>query len=132
MNVLIAGGGSIGVRLLHNIRAQMPEADITLWHTSGKKLVTGEIESVATKVVYNIADAIQSNPKIAIISCPTSLHVDVGLEFANRSTHLFIEKPISNSICNVDKLIEIVQRNKLILMVGYNLRFYRPLILIKD
>ena len=39
---------------------------------------------------------------------------------------MFIEKPLSNSLENVDQLLDVCRERALTLMVGYNFRFYKP------
>lgn len=81
----------------------------------------------ADTVVYKLEDALASKPDVALVTSPASTHVDVGLTLAREGVHLFIEKPISNRLDGVNELIDIARRGSLVLMVGYNFRFYEPL-----
>jgi predicted dehydrogenase len=53
------------------------------------------------------------------------------MALAQEGVHLFIEKPLSHTLDGTDLLLELCLRQHLILMVGYNFRFYEPLQLIK-
>jgi len=71
-------------------------------------------------------------PDGVIICNPTSLHVATAMVAAKTGCHLLIEKPISHNLKNLDELFKIVKKKKLVLMVGYNLRFESGLIKIKQ
>jgi len=59
----------------------------------------------------------------ASIVVPTSLHYNVAKEFLERGIHVLIEKPITKTLSEADELIEIAEKNKLILQVGHIERF---------
>jgi predicted dehydrogenase len=127
MKVLIAGLGSIGHRHLANLRLVEPAAHITVWHQHSQRQDVAEAPSPADRVVYRLEDALAAKPDVALVTCPTSLHVATGLALARQGVHLFIEKPLSNSLDGVDELLDLCRQRNLALMVGYNFRFYRPL-----
>jgi predicted dehydrogenase len=49
------------------------------------------------------------------------------LALAREGVHLFVEKPIANTLEGIDELIDLCQLKGLVLSVGYNLRFYEPM-----
>jgi predicted dehydrogenase len=59
----------------------------------------------------------------ASIVVPTSLHYNVAKEFLNHGIHVLIEKPITKTLSEADELIEIAQKNNLIIQVGHVERF---------
>ena len=63
----------------------------------------------------------------ALICGPASHHVEMALPLAEAGVHLFIEKPISDRLDPADELVALCRAKRLVLMVGYNLRFYEPL-----
>lgn len=63
------------------------------------------------------------SPEVAFITNPTSLHVATALSCAGRGMHLFIEKPLSDRLEGVGRLLRIVARRGLATYVGCNLRF---------
>lgn len=79
------------------------------------------------KVFFDINSALAWGPHVAFVTNPASMHIDSALVLAQRGIHLFIEKPISNSREDVERLIQICERKNLKLMVGYGFRFYEPL-----
>ena len=127
MRVLVAGLGGIGRRHLANLRLIESAAHITIWHQHSKPEDAAETSSLADCVVYSLEDALDTKPDVALITNPASLHIETGLAFAQRGAHLFIEKPLSNTLDGVDELLDLCCQRALVLMVGYNFRFYRPL-----
>jgi predicted dehydrogenase len=77
-------------------------------------------------------DAVSFQPDIAVISGAASSRIEVCTMLANSGAHLLIEKPISNTTKGVADLIEICQAKKLVLAVGYNLRFDESLIAFRE
>ena len=130
MKALIAGLGSIGRRHLANLRLIEPAAHITVWHQRSKPQDGAEASADCT--VYKEKDALSTKPDVALVTSPASLHVKTGLALAHRGVHLFIEKPLSNTLEGVDELVQECRRRSLALMVGYNFRFYEPLQLMRQ
>ncbi|PDH53736.1 MAG: oxidoreductase [Cryomorphaceae bacterium MED-G14] len=85
---------------------------------------------------YNInffeINKISSLVDAVIISTPTSSHYETAVKFLNNKKHVFIEKPISSSIEQANKLIEIKKSNKLIGQVGHVERFNSAFLNIKN
>ncbi|MFH0954142.1 MAG: Gfo/Idh/MocA family oxidoreductase [Verrucomicrobiota bacterium] len=123
MKILLVSLGSIGRRHLANARSIEPGAYLTVWRRAG----SGGDVAGADRVVQDLAQALDPLPEAAIVAGPSSQHVDIGLELAKRGVHLLIEKPLSNRLEGTDDLIRECASRALVLMVGYNFRFYRPL-----
>ncbi len=85
---------------------------------------------------YNInffeIDKINSLVDAVIISTPTSSHYETALKFLNNNNHVFIEKPITSSIEQANKLIKIKRNNNLVGQVGHVERFNSAFLSIKD
>jgi predicted dehydrogenase len=135
MRILLVGLGGIGQRHTRNLRALLgSELDLIAYRTRGlSSVITPQLSLDSTRKVeleYNIRsyDTLQSaldqSPNIAFVCNPSSLHVGVALECAEAGCDLFIEKPLSNSLNNVAKLIDSVSANRRVAMVGYQLRFH--------
>ena len=54
---------------------------------------------------------------------PTTFHYSVAMDVINSGTHLLVEKPISDTIENADKMIHAARDAKVKLMVGHIERF---------
>ncbi|MBU2251396.1 MAG: Gfo/Idh/MocA family oxidoreductase, partial [Candidatus Omnitrophica bacterium] len=82
-------------------------------------------------VFFSKEDALQWMPQITFITNPATRHIDTALIFAKGNSHLFIEKPLSVNEEGLQELIEEVNKRRLIVMVGYVLRFSKALQTIK-
>jgi predicted dehydrogenase len=132
--ILIVGNGSIGKRHLQIAREQFPNAEISvLGHQE-----PSEVPEFSNSFFTTIEAAIQFAPQIAIIANPSTFHLPIANELAQRGTHLLIEKPISATTNGVFELIKACEENECVLQVGYNLRFspslqkFRDLILSEE
>lgn len=117
--VLIVGLGSIGKRHLRIARQLLPHADIRV-------LRRNECDSIPehSNGVFTSIEGVKSFlPQIAVIANPAPFHLSVANALLDCRTHLLIEKPLSTSVDDVQKIIDRSQKLGLILSTGYNLRF---------
>ncbi len=142
MRVLFVGLGSIGQRHLRNLRQVWgDELEIMAYRALGRSLkIAGDMTAeygVDLERAYNIrvftdyAEALEQGPDAVFITCPTKLHMPMALLAARNNCHLFIEKPLSDSLNGIEELVSIVAEKNLIAVVGYQLRFHPCLKLIR-
>ena len=135
MKVLMIGLGGIGQRHLRNLRTQFGDQVEVLAYRVRKQsdVLTDKLQiepgsSLEEKygiIVFNDLDsALAQKPDVAFICNPSSLHIPVALAAAEAGCHLFIEKPLSHNLDDIDKLIELIDRKKLIALVAYQMRFH--------
>ena len=130
MKFLIVGCGSIGKRHLRNLRALGYQDLLVLRHQPGN---VEEIEKEFGAVSFvDLKTALSQKPDIAIIANPTALHLPIALAAANACVNLFIEKPISHNLFQLDELSNMVARSNLVVSVAYNLRFHKGLKMVRD
>lgn len=127
MRALIVGLGSIGRRHLENLRSLEPMAQVTVLRHSETQEQSNEIPGDEVRVVHSIDEALKLRPDIAILANPASMHMASGLALAQAGVSLLVEKPLAHTLEGVEELINVCQQRHLVLMVGYNLRFYQPL-----
>jgi len=130
-SALIVGLGSIGRRHLTNLRKLAADVRITVWR---HQVPMGNRENPedADRVVYTLADALSGRPDMAIVAGPSAFHVETALALAGNGIPVFVEKPLSNSCKGVAELLNLCKIRSIPLMVGYNLRFYRPLQILRQ
>ena len=58
-----------------------------------------------------------------IISLPNEMHEPVGTVCADQGLHIFMEKPITATVAEADKLISSAHRNKVQLLIAHHRRF---------
>lgn len=126
--ILFVGMGSIGCRHLQNIKKSLPSAEIAALR-SQKSAINNEYSELINYEFYNLEDAKEFNPDIVFITNPTSLHIETALEFINQVSAMFIEKPVSDSVEKVQKLID--QNENVIVHVACPLRYHPALKFIK-
>ena len=128
MKALIVGLGSIGRRHLANLKSLGVTSQITILRRPGNS----ESTEPGCDIVFDLSEVLKSPPDFAIITNPASQHVQVALALARAGVHLFIEKPLSNSVSGIGELLSASQERSLVLLVGYNFRFYKPLQIVKQ
>lgn len=130
MKILIVGLGSIGRRHLKNITSLFPDTEvIALRHI---KALDAESIPGVSQFFYTLSDAIKAGPDVAFITNPSPFHIPVAIELAENGIHLFIEKPLSNDLNDVYQFSKICKNNNTIVMIGFNYRFKKSLIALKD
>ena len=129
-NILLVGLGSIGKRHLDILKDIAPLSKVTVWRH--KPATYSDSNHQDIHFVYSLQDALTSTPRVALLCNPSSFHIETGLQLAENNIHLFIEKPLSNTLQGVDELVQLCHQRNLALMVGYNLRFCKSLILMRQ
>lgn len=117
--ILIVGLGSIGRRHLNILRIMFPHSDIRIL----RRTYSDVIPELANGVFSDINHAISFAPNFAIICNASSYHIPCAQILSEAGIHLFVEKPISDSLNGIQKLIDTCSKNQLTLQVGYNMRF---------
>jgi predicted dehydrogenase len=131
MRFLVCGVGSIGLRHLKNLRA-LGYSDIILYRT-GKSTINDESGALTGLQSFNNLElALNHNPDVCIISNPSSLHIDTAIKCAKAGCHLFIEKPLSDSLHGLDELNKIVEESNLITLITYQFRYHPHIRLLKN
>ena len=131
MKFLVCGLGSIGLRHLRNLKA-LGYSDIIIY-SSGKSVMPGVKEETEEFKIYDsLAAALKQKPDVCMITNPTSLHVAVAMMAASAGCHLYIEKPLSNTLEQLDQLQEIVNNKNLITFITYQFRFHPHINLLKN
>ena len=122
-NFVITGGGSIGKRHLKNlISLNINKENIFVLEPREDRV--SEIKSLGIdNCLKDIREFNDISINAAIICSPTSHHIDQAIYFANKKADLMIEKPLSRDLHNIDKLKDIVSKNKLITFIAYIFRF---------
>jgi predicted dehydrogenase len=83
------------------------------------------LEDMYGVIVFNsIKEALDTNPDLAVISTPSSMHLEYAQLCAEKGINIFVEKPLSNSLDGLSELKETVNKNKVGLQVGFQRRFH--------
>ncbi len=143
MKILLVGLGSIGQRHLRNLKTVCGSGvEIEAYRSTGREIQISDDMSAAfdvdleqaydIKTFDNYETALDQSPDAVFITCPTSLHIPMAIQAARRGCHLFIEKPLSHNLEGIDELVKLTESNRLVTLIGYQLRFHPGLLKIRD
>jgi predicted dehydrogenase len=143
MKCLIVGLGSIGQRHVRNLRTLLgANVEILAYRAVGRSPVLNADMSVkqgaALETTYGIQSfqdldtALRQKPDVVFVANPNSLHLSTALAAAKAGCHLFIEKPLSDTMAGIDELCEVVESHKLVAFVAYQFRFHPGLRYLKS
>ena len=130
MKILIVGFGSIGRRHFENL-SKLSFDDILVCDLD-PKMSDHALLSKKVPFFTSIDAALLENPQVVFLANPTSIHISTAIKAAQQGCDLFIEKPLSNTWDEVDKLIEIASSQQLICLVAYVMRFHPGLRAVKN
>lgn len=135
MRILIAGLGAIGQRHARNLRALGGE-DLELLayrrrrltHVITESLQRDDSRDVETALGIRAFDdldaALAGRPDAVFICTPSSQHLGIAQKAAEAGCHLFIEKPISHTLDDVETLRQTVAARRLVALVGCQWRYH--------
>ena len=119
MNVLVVGTGSIAKRHIKNLQALNEIERINIYSSRG--FLPNDISG---HKVFNQKSLLNlKSVDFALIANDTHKHISAATELANQGIHLFLEKPISQKLPEAQNLLELARKKKILVFVGYNLRF---------
>jgi len=134
MKILMVGLGAIGQRHLRNMR-NLKGADLEILayrFRNQSKVLTDDLkieDASNLEDKYNVRSysdldqALAQKPKAVFICNPSSLHIPIALRAAQAGCNLFIEKPLSHTLDRVEELIDLVESQNIMAVVGYQMRF---------
>ena len=122
MRALVVGGGSIGRRHLQNMRHRGIEhlAVVDLDESRTRSLNT----EFAIASFSSLTAGVDFRPDFVVICTPNHLHVQQALLVASSGVDLFVEKPLAHREEGLAELCELVASNRLVSLVGCNMRFH--------
>lgn len=120
MKGIIIGIGSIGKRHLKNFKKFPIE------------ILSFSKHQNSTKKDKSLDLCLSEKYDFGLVTNVTNLHTSTSIKLAKSNSHIFIEKPLSNSLLNLKILEKLVNEKNLITLIGCNLRFHPCLIKIKN
>lgn len=127
--------GVIGVGHLgsHHARiySQLPETELVGVYDISKEKSQKVASDLAVKN-YDKLESLLQEVKAVSIAVPTSAHFKVAGEVLQRKIDCLIEKPITQTVSQAQELIDLAQKQKLILQVGHIERFNPSVLVLKN
>lgn len=129
MKCLVVGCGSIGERHIGNLKKINAGEIIACDPDSERRSLIKE--KYGAVVFDDLKKAFSEKPNVVFICTPPSSHIKIALEAVKNNAHVFIEKPMSNTMDGVDDLLKTAKKNNLLVFVGYNFRFHKGMQIVK-
>jgi len=133
--------GSIGQRHLRNLKKlnkkykffAVRKKSISPQLNIDNKVINKKFSSKKNNINEISEKNSQSRKFHAVFVCnPSSMHLRSSLIHAKNGSNLFIEKPLSNNMRQIERLKQLIKLNKIKCAVGYQLRYHPFLKKIKD
>jgi len=121
LRYLVIGCGSIGRRHSHNL-LQLG-VDTLLVYDQDKARTVALAQELGVQPCGSMEEAYAYKPDAVLICAPTSLHLPLAREALEHGCHIFMEKPLSNTLDGVSGFLDEVRSKQRVFLVGYNLRF---------
>jgi len=118
LKFLIIGCGSIGQRHINNLLSigikniEVFDSNKSLLKKVGKKFNVKTLN----KLEFNNTDC-------TLVCTPPSTHIKLAKKAIESKSHVFIEKPLSNSLSGVSTIAKLAKKNSCHVFVGYMFRF---------
>jgi predicted dehydrogenase len=90
-----------------------------------------EAEALGVRWVPRLEQALGEGPDLVLVCTPPALHVAQAIEALRAGAHVFVEKPLGDSLAGLDVLRAEAESRARVVQVGYNLRFHPCLLLVK-
>lgn len=143
MKILMIGLGSIGQRHLRNIKRVLgEEAEILAYRVRGLQRTFSDTMQIRDRVSLeeeyhirsfaSLTEALLEKPELAFITNPTNMHIPCAIQCAKAGCHLFLEKPVSDSLEGIDELQKAAQDAGIKIFVGYQNRFHPAICAVKE
>lgn len=118
-NILIVGYGSAGKRYHRIIKKYffLNKLKIFSLNKKNKKKI----------FIKKLSEIKNFNPQLAIICTPATKRIKIIKFLIDLKTNLLIEKPLAFNYVEAKKISKYINKSKLIVKVGYNLRFLNSL-----
>ncbi len=123
--IVLVGAGRFGICHLRTLQRLQDEGRLELLRVITKRRASAR--RIARE--YRVRTDIQLSPALlkeadgVVIATPSHTHVEIGTHCL-AYTNVLVEKPMTLTVQEADKLLQIARRHKHILMVGHVFRFH--------
>jgi predicted dehydrogenase len=128
--LLIEGTGAIARRHIANFRLLQPNLRIQVLRASPRPLSSPLPDDV--ELVASLDEALHNRPTLAIIAGPATTHVQTALPLVEAGVPVLVEKPLSSSLVEAERLLGTTQARHAGLMVAYVFRFHTALLALRN
>ncbi|HZW39581.1 MAG TPA: Gfo/Idh/MocA family oxidoreductase [Ignavibacteriaceae bacterium] len=129
LKVGVIGTGHLGKLHIKMFKTN-PECELVGLFDSNKEQAEAASKEFEVKVYDNI-DALLKDVDAVSIAATTSAHYEIAKVCLQNNKHIFIEKPITATIPQAEKLVELADINNLNIQVGHIERFNPALLTVE-
>ncbi|MFI5113766.1 MAG: Gfo/Idh/MocA family protein [Terriglobales bacterium] len=130
MQGLVVGGGSIGKRHLQNLKLLGIDS-LALVETDPERRAAVASE-LKIRSFADLTAGLNWPPDFVVVATPTHLHAEQTLTIVEKGLPVFVEKPLSHNAARLQQISDLVERSRLISLVGCNMRFHPGPAQVKD
>jgi predicted dehydrogenase len=127
--VLVVGCGSAGARHARLLRKLGVENLLLFDPDQG--VSAGLADELSAKQIDSIEEGLEAGVDGVVIASPPDHHLTAAVLAVESGASCFVEKPLSDSLEGVEGLLNLADSRDAFIMVGYNLRFFAPLMELK-
>ncbi len=121
MKILVVGCGSIGARHIRNLRT-LGITDIGVVDSLAAR-AQEVARTLGVQQYRQMDEGLAGKPDSVLVCTPPHAHIPIARQAVSGGCHVFIEKPLSDTLEGVDELLTDAACRGRIIYVGYNLRF---------
>ncbi len=130
MQIAVLGAGHLGKIHIQQI-LEIPEWTLAGFYDPNPEVAKAVAEKYNTTAFASVSEAIDACDAIDVVT-PTLSHYDCAKEAIKKSKHVFIEKPITNTVAEAKELIALKEEAGIKVQVGHVERFNPAFIAVKD
>ncbi|MDB5252852.1 MAG: Gfo/Idh/MocA family oxidoreductase [Flaviaesturariibacter sp.] len=130
LRVGVSGTGHLGKFHLNNWK-EIPGVTLVGFYDPNDEAAEEVSRTYGLKRFATEAELIEASDAIDIVS-PTQHHFDTASAAIRRGRHVFVEKPMANTMAEGQQLVKLVQESNVKLQVGHVERFNPAFLAIRD
>ncbi|MFT5885067.1 MAG: virulence factor [Arcticibacterium sp.] len=127
IRIAVIGLGSIAQKAYLPILANHSKIDLILCTRNTDTLNKLSNQFRITTTYSNLDELIRTKPDAAMVHSSTESHVHILLTLLKAKIPVFVDKPLSYSLEDSERILDLASKNRLPLFLGFNRRF-APLI----
>ncbi|MBA7597041.1 Myo-inositol 2-dehydrogenase [subsurface metagenome] len=129
----LVGAGYWGKNLIRNIMESKEAALNIVCDIDKNKLMRVKKRYPGVKITTNFLNLVNNKSIDAVvISTNVNSHHNLAKKAIKNGKHVFVEKPMADTVERAEELVELANKNKLTLMVGHIFLYSPPVIKIKE
>jgi len=121
MKIAVLGAGHLG-RIHLDIIKSMPEYDLVGFYDPDSHLSSKISKELSVRSFESMSSLIDATDIVDIVT-PTLSHFECAKQAILNHKHVFIEKPVTNTVAEADELLVLAQRSDVKVQVGHVERF---------